>query len=387
MKIACLALSCTMIAGACRSAVTITVTAPDHDCVDLPISAKLPAGLALKNAVLVKADGSKVTAQVVDGTLYWILDRLQAGKTIAYTVQSAKRAEGGVEMTKIDEGVEVKVGGELLTRYLRISGHKPICYPIIGPGGKAMTRNFPMKKFKGESPDHVHHRSFWFTHGDVNGVDFWGEVGHSGKIIQKSIEFSGGPVMGIIRTKNDWVDAKGKRICADEREMRVYSVKNGKMYDFRVKVSAPDGPVTFGDTKEGTFGFRTAATIKPDARKGGVVINSNGQKNKDAWGKRACWVDMNGPVDGDTVGIAMLEHPTSFRAPTYWHARTYGLVAANPFGLKQFTGKKGKGSHTIKKGESITFVFRIWLHEGDAEKARVADAWKQYADPPKVAVK
>ena len=88
-------------------------------------------------------------------------------------------------------------------------------------------------------------------------------------------------------------------------------------------------PLTFGTTKEGSVGVRLWPTLT--VSRGGTIVNSEGQRNGDAWGKTAEWVDNYGNIDGETLGIAVLNHPTSLRHPTTWHVRTYGLFAANPF--------------------------------------------------------
>ena len=125
---------------------------------------------------------------------------------------------------------------------------------------------------------------------------------------------------------------------------------------------------------------RVAATMKVESGKGGKIINSEGQTNQAAWGKQAAWVDYHGPVDGRTVGIAILNHPSSFRFPTYWHVRTYGLFAANPFGLHHFKGSQSvDGSHTLSKGETMTLRYRVLLHRGDEKSAKVAEAFDIYA--------
>jgi hypothetical protein len=157
-----------------------------------------------------------------------------------------------------------------------------------------------------------------------------------------------------------------------------------RIIDFDITVKATNGPVTFGDTKEGTFGVRVAGTMKVDSKMGGRIVNSDGKVDKEAWGKKAAWVDYQGPVDGKTVGIAIFNHPSSFRYPTYWHVRTYGLFAANPFGLHNFEGSKDvDGSYTIKPGESISFSYRVVFHEGSEKDARLAEAFAKYAKESK----
>jgi hypothetical protein len=145
-------------------------------------------------------------------------------------------------------------------------------------------------------------------------------------------------------------------------------------------VKATKGPVTFGDNKEGAFGMRVAHSMSVDAKQGGKIINSEKQTNEGAWGKPAAWVDYHGPVQGETAGIAIFNHPSSFRYPTYWHVRTYGLFAANPFGLHEFIRAKAtEGAYTIRSGKSMTLRYRVYLHRGDEKVGKVAEAFAAYS--------
>jgi hypothetical protein len=145
-------------------------------------------------------------------------------------------------------------------------------------------------------------------------------------------------------------------------------------------VNASPGDVTFGDTKEGAFGVRVAGTMDVKNKKGGRIINSEGLTDGAAWGKASAWVDYQGPVGDETLGIAIINHPTSFRYPTTWHVRDYGLFAANPFGLHDFEPAKGqKGDHKISAGESMTLRYRVLLHRGDEKQGRVAESFAEYS--------
>jgi hypothetical protein len=375
------------------AALTLVVPAPDHDCFDLPLTVPLPGDVDWQQAAIAKPDGTHLAGQVVrDGaaaSLVLVLDRLPAGTSLTCKVERSEGTTGGgVALTPVEGGVQVTVDGRAFTTYLSQSGGKPICYPLTGPTGQGLTRNYPMKAVPGEKQDHPHHRSLWFTFGDVNGVDFWAETDKSGQIRQTSLETVAGPVVGILRTTNDWVARDGTRVCSDRREFRFYRTDNGRLFDVTVTVLASAGrDVVFGDTKEGMFGIRLAETMRPEAKLGGVLVNAKGERNEAAWGRPAVWLDASGPVEGQVVGLAMLEHPSSFRAPTYWHARTYGLIAANPFAHRDFLRDKTRnGSHTIPAGQSIRFSYRVWLHRGTAEDAGVDRAWQQYAAPPQATV-
>ena len=181
-------------------------------------------------------------------------------------------------------------------------------------------------------------------------------------------------------TRNDWCKkVGGGKILEDQTSLTFGSDETGRWIDYEITLKAGERPVRFGDTKEGCFGIRVAAELKPDAKLGGLLSNSNGEKNNVAWGKAAVWVDYSGPIDGETVGVAMMNHPSSFRYPTRWHARNYGLCAANPFGLSYFVGKGKDGTCTIPSGGSITLRYRVFFHKGDAKAAKVGEAFSAYA--------
>jgi hypothetical protein len=291
-----------------------------------------------------------------------------------------------------DRGVTVNLDGKLFTEYLIASGPRPYLWPIIGPTGEPMTRAFPMKDIEGEVKDHYHHRSLWFAHREVNGVDFWAEPESFkagkikpdhvfGKIVHREFKKVGADgKTASLTAVNDWIDANGKKHCEDERTVTFRTSGDKRIIDFDIVVRAVDIPVTFGDDKDGTLAVRVASSM--DVKGGdGHFVNAEGMKDeKEAWGKPSRWVDYYGPVKDQIVGIAILNHPSSLRHPTPWHVRDYGLFGSNPFGLAQFDPKAGKsGELTIKPGESFTMKHRIIFHAGDAASADIAGAYEEYA--------
>lgn len=299
-------------------------------------------------------------------------------------------------VAKQEQQVTINIDGELFTRYILKSGNKPILWPVIGPTGKELTRRFPMEEgVEGERNDHKHHRSLWFTHGEVrfadqnSGTSFWHEEKKSGKIVHREfLKVAGGDEATIV-TRNDWVNDRDERLMSDVRTIKFAADEERRWIDFDITLTndnEEEKSIVFGDTKEGSFGVRVAGSMKVEARKendekrGGTIINSLGDKNGDAWGKKSSWVDYHGPVDNEVLGIAILNHPSSFRFPTYWHVRTYGLFAANVFGIHNFENSNEKdGSHTLDPGKEITFRYRVLLHKGDEKQAEIADAFVEYA--------
>ncbi len=298
--------------------------------------------------------------------------------------QPPKEARLRVTSVPQPAGWNILIGDDLFAGYRFDDGGKPIVYPIHGPGDRSMTRHFPMRKdVTGERGDHDHHRSLWLTHGDVNGVDFWLDDQGCGRIVHQQGEVAvtdAGTV--VLLTSNDWLGPDGKRIFSDVRRFEFIVDGDRRIIDCDFLLKATDGDVNFGDTKEGTFGIRVASTMKVDAKAGGVITNAEGETNKDAWGKKSPWVDYSGPVDGQTVGITVHAHPSGFGAPCRWHVRTYGLFAANPFGVHHFDGGPKRSGVVLKEGTKMRLNYRVVLHPNglDAEATR-GDAEKYANDP------
>ena len=310
--------------------------------------------------------------------------------SLALTLSLALSVQAEVTATKSEDGkkVVVQIDGKPFAEYLTCSGTKPCVWPIIGPTEKPMTRAYPMTKAgENEKEDHIHHRSLWFTHGTVlqdgNRYNFWSEAKGSDHIDHKAFTKITSGDVAVIETKNDWIGTKDDaKVLEDTRTLTFGTDGENRYIDFDITLTALDKPVTFGDDKEGTMGIRVAGSLKPDAKMGGKLINAQGDEDGKTWGKKSPWVDYSGPVDGkggETVGISFMNHPSSFRYPTNWHARTYGLCGANPFGLSFFEGKDKNGVYTLEPGKSITFRYRFYFHKGDAASAKVAKAFQKYA--------
>ncbi len=299
------------------------------------------------------------------------------------TTSAVGEAQGGEEhkftLERNEQGIAVKLDGRPFTEYLTHSGNKPMLWPIIGPGGVEMTRDFPMQNVAGESRDHPHHRSLWFAYAKMNGIDFWSESPTGGQIRHREFTAAESGPVARIAAADDWLDPQGRRVCVETRSLIFRAVGNQRSIDFNFRLIAKDGDVDIGDTKEGMFALRVADWLKVDSPGHGHIVNSEGQTDAAAWGKRASWVDYHAPHNGRILGIAILNHPSSYRYPTYWHVRTYGLFAANPFGVKEFTGNKkaADGSTTIEQGRSLRFSYRVILHDGDEKQS--AHCQRRYA--------
>jgi len=303
-------------------------------------------------------------------------------KMLAEAQPSKPKTAAGVNITEGGNKLTVEINGNLFTEYVyKGDAKRPYFYPVIGPTGVAVNRHWPMKEGDNEQHDHSHHKSLWYTHGSINDIDFWADRDGNGDLIHdKFLKIESGKDMGIIRSQNKYAAPDGTVICTDTRTHKFYNRPDCQMMDFEITFHASQGEVVLGDTKEGSMAIRLAPTMRLKGDVGqGNIINSEGNRDGETWGKRAAWCDYYGPVNGEIVGVAIFDHPRNPKHPTWWHVRDYGLFAANPFGVSDFERKpRGTGNITIPAGENLTFKYRIYIHKGDTKQGKVAEHYSEY---------
>jgi hypothetical protein len=248
--------------------------------------------------------------------------------------------------------IQVTIGNKPFTvYYFNPDIAKAYLQPLRDAHGIVVTRGFPIGDTIPAGHQHdrslePHQRDMYFGHGKINGYDFWAEkafLKYYGKgypdnfgrmVFRKVDEMRGGPTSGTIRATFDLEGPDHKPFARETQEFTFRGDKESRTIDADIVVYADRGPVTFGDTKEGSFALRLAPEL--DAPTGKMVDSEGRHGEAEIWGKRADWVDVDGVIDGQSLGVAIMDSPKSFRHPTYWHARGYGLLAANPFGLSFF---------------------------------------------------
>ena len=315
---------------------------------------------------------------------------------LAFVATAASQAAITVEKTATG-GAIVKADGQPFAEYIVDQANKPYLAPVFGVGGKQMTRNYPMKTVEGEQHDHPHHRGICFGHEEIAGSDTWAEeatfagnakyakrlehLGRQKHREYKTIESSGDAA--TITVLIDYLDKSGKKQLEEERTFIFRASGDTRTIDVNQKLTASEGAVLVGDKKDSGLSIRVPTEMCVDIEKSkkgtGHIINSEGQTDADAWGKRAKWCDYYGTVGGEHVGVAILNHPTSFRYPTPWHVRTYGLFTANAFGTKSLDKTAEDGAYELKKGETTLLRHRFLFHKGDAKEGKIAEAFEAYA--------
>ncbi len=298
-----------------------------------------------------------------------------------------------VTIAKGDGRIAVTIDGHPYTTFFcGPETSKPYLHPLRSASGKIVTRGYPMENVPGETHDHPHHRGLWFSHGSVNGFDFWSNEpsqhgGKNARIVLKSVgRLDGGKQSGTLDATFNWMDPQGKTLLTEARTMTFYADPAKRVIDFDITLT-PVAKVTFGDTKEGTFAIRLAASLEEPTheslaspKRTGLMVDSEGRRGEpQVWGHRASWVDYFGEIDGEKLGIAILDHPSNPRHPTYWHSRSYGLFAANIFGLHDFlNNKSADGSMTIGPGQPLRFRYRVIIHPGYSQSANIAGEFQKY---------
>src|SRR5260370_20793369 len=288
--------------------------------------------------------------------------------------------------------VSVELDGKPFTDfYVGPQAAKPYLHPLRTADGKVVTRGFPMlTDIPGEALDHPHHRGLWFTHGDVNGYDFWAnepdqQGANKGKgtvVLEKMDKFVMGKKSGTISATFAWKIPSGQTLLIESRKMTFYSDPQLRIIDFDIILS-PQQEVKLRDTKEGMFAIRLAAPLEEEQpkdiaepkRTGKMVNAQNKSGEKNVWGKRSEWVDYFGKIDGAPVGITVFDHPSNPRSPTYWHARASALLAPNISALPHF--ERDPSPHatlTIRPGQPLRFRFRVIVHPGDVNTGAIREA-------------
>ncbi len=246
---------------------------------------------------------------------------------------------------------------------------KPFLYPLITPAGLAVSRGYPIEKRDGnETTDHPWHRGLWIGHGDINGVDFWRELKPENTGLIR--------IQGEPKIRRDSFTAEFDLLPPNvttpigtlTQQWTFASNPLGIRIDVRFTYHAGAGkPLHFGDTDDGGFGVRLRDEFRQD--RGAALRNDTGATGTKAlWGKPARWIDYSASVDGRAAGVAIFDHPANLRYPTAWHARPYGLNAANPFANRSFNGKDApSGEYEIPAGQKLTLAYRVLIHDGMGE--------------------
>lgn len=311
----------------------------------------------------------------------------------------AVSAQGSNEAVKVVKDpvksiVHIIIDGKLFTDFVYADSlEKPFLYPIYAADGEAITRGFPWNPQPNDPTDHPHHIGLWFNYEKVNGLDFWNnsfaipaeKKNQYGWIRTTQIETMESGNQGKLVYLADWTD-QSKQVLLQEKTTLIFNAgTNARVIDRITELTAVQN-VTFPDAKDGMLGLRVAHELElpvsvtkeykdekgnitkvnatKDASATGNYLTSFGKEGNEAWGTRGNWCMLYGRLKNDVISIAMIDHPQNPGFPTYWHARNYGLFAANPLGQKVFSDGKLVINFRLLKGKSATFRYRVVITSG-----------------------
>jgi mannose-6-phosphate isomerase-like protein (cupin superfamily) len=307
--------------------------------------------------------------------------------------------------------VDVTIDGKPFTSYIHPSTlKKPVLYPLRTANGTIVTRGFPLEPRAGERVDHPHHVGLWFNHGDVNGLDFWNNsdaieqerVPKMGTIVHRRVvQASGGAERGILIVEADWKAADGKVLLNERTQYTFTGDGDSRTIDRLTTLTAANEPVVFRDNKEGMIGLRVARELEQPADKAetftdasgkasavpvldntnvsGEYISSEGLKGDAVWGTRGRWTALTGKIGSERVAIAIFDHPSNPGFPTYWHARGYGLFAANPLGRKVFDPKQSELTLRLEPKQPVTFRHAVTIVTGEVTPDQIDQRHRAFA--------
>jgi hypothetical protein len=294
--------------------------------------------------------------------------------------------------------VDITIDGRPFTSYIYPTTiKKPVLFPIRTAKGTLVTRGFPIEPRKGERVDHPHHVGLWFNYGDVNGLDFWNNsddipsarAPKMGTIVHtRVVEAKGGSDRGDLVTESEWRHPDGRALLLERTHYVFRGTGDARSIERITTLTAQKEPVVFRDNKEGVLGLRVTRALEQPADKPetftdssgkpstvpvldntgvtGQYTSSEGLKGDAVWGTRGRWTMLTGTVESEPVTLAMLDHPSNTGFPTYWHARGYGLFAANPLGRKVFDPKQAEFVVTLDPGKALTFRHQVLVLSGAA---------------------
>ena len=329
---------------------------------------------------------------------------------LAPALAEAQGPRVDVVVREAERRVDVTVDGKPFTSYIwPTTIKKPTLFPVRSASGTAVTRGFPLEPRPGERVDHPHQVGLWFNHGDVNGLDFWNNsdaipaarAPKMGAIVHRAVRGAqDGAGEGTLDVTMEWVDHQGKALLREETRFVFRAGPGLRAIDRITTLTALGAPVTFTDNKEGVLGMRVARALEQPATQPEIFTDASGHasavpvldndgvtgryrsseglEGDSVWGTRGRWTKLSGVVQGEPVTLAILDHPQNPGFPTYWHARGYGLFAANPLGHKVFSKGEEELNFRLAAGASTTFRHRVLILSGAATPEQIETHYRNF---------
>ena len=323
---------------------------------------------------------------------YAVLSLLTTG--LIFNAAAQKKQPVKIVKAAKENKIDVIIGGKPFTSFLYPNSlEKPVLYPVYTANGTVVTRGFPLNPQPGDPNDHPHHIGIWFNFENLNGLDFWNNsyaIAANKKHLygwiktDRVIKTSSGNT-GILSYHANWTNQQNKVLAEETTTFEFSGISQQRIID-RITTIKADTTLLFTDAIDGLLGIRLAHALQIPTNKdqkftddkgnvtivkggtdtvaNGNYVSSTGKTGDAVWSTRAVWCKVFGKIEADSVSVVIIDHPANTNYPTFWHARGYGLFAANPLGEKIFTNGQSVRNLQLKKGESVSFRYRIIIDEG-----------------------
>lgn len=269
---------------------------------------------------------------------------------------------------KIGNRIDVSINKLFFTSYIFAENEKyPYFFPVNAPSGSGVTsmRN-------GVWP---HHSSLFLGCDEVNGGNYWNKDLNGGQIVsvRENILENNGPRV-VIENECIWKRPDAEPPIKDLRKI-IITAPSKEMFqiDFEVTLEMLMD-VTIEKTNHSFFSGRMDASLTVE--NGGTMIDADGALGeKGTFGKPSPWIDCFGKRGDIIEGMAIMQHPSNAWYPSPWFTRDYGFFSPTPM----YWPADDKAT-VLKKGETIHLKYRVLVHSGTNETAKIADEFKRYQD-------
>lgn len=317
-----------------------------------------------------------------------------------------------LQENETERKVDILIDGKLFTSYIYPENiKKPVLWPLMSPGGHMLTRSYPLINKEGDRSDHPHHVGVWLNYGDVNGLDFWNNSEaisperreRYGTIYHQSVDKAvSGTGKATLETTAEWKAPDNTLMLEEVCQQEFMAQGKLRIIDRSTTLTAILDEVRFTDNKEGMFAIRVARELELPSNKPTKLVDSHGVvtevkemdntyvkgnyrsaegvEGKEVWGTRCRWMKLASEIQGEQVSLVIIDHPSNVGYPTYWHARDYGLFSANTLGQNVFSKGEHELNFSLKKGESVTFNYRLVVAGEDLSDEQINALADSYAE-------
>jgi hypothetical protein len=278
-----------------------------------------------------------------------------------------------------DDQVSFQIDGVERTRW-HFGGHypRPFFYPLVGPSGTSLTRmGHP------GAANHDHHRSVWFAHAKVLGIDFWSDNTAARIRQQHWLCYEDGDDEAAMAVSIGWYDAHDPAELVEQQLVAI--VRPGEGGETFLEVQSTFRPraemLELGQTNFGFFAVRVAKNISAYFGGGKITSSEGGKSEPEIFGKPARWMDYSGPVPAAsqdppqsvTEGVTYFDHPSNPTYPSRWHVREDGWMGASICREKPIL---------LQRESPLVVRYLLHAHAGELNAGRADQIAGQFSNRP-----